>query len=345
MDIQPALLDQAAREGLITQAQGEALWRFLQARTADRPAFRATHILYYLGGLVAIGAMTLFMTLGFERFGGAGLLVIALAYAAAGVALAELAQRRGLVIPAGIAAAFVVALTPLAVYGLQVMLGWWPHGMVYREYHTRIDWRWIFMELATLAAGAVVLGRYRLPFLLMPVAVTLWYMSMDLAPFLAGGVTASWDVRKKVSLAFGALMLACALAVDWRTRRESRDFAFWLYLFGALAFWGGLTMLRAGSELAALGYLAVNLALLAAGAALARRTLAVFGGLGVACYLGHLAYGLFRDSMLFPFALTAVGLGVVGLGIAWQRHEAAIERSFRAWLPGPLADLAAARHG
>jgi hypothetical protein len=30
------------------------------------------------------------------------------------------------------------------------------------------------MELATLANGMVMLRRYRLPFLVMPIAVTLW---------------------------------------------------------------------------------------------------------------------------------------------------------------------------
>ena len=78
------------------------------------------------------------------------------------------------------------ALVPLAVYGLQNLLGWWPEGEAARDYHRHIDGRWLMMELATLAAGAVMLWRFRLPFLVMPVAVTLWYLSMDLAPLLAG---------------------------------------------------------------------------------------------------------------------------------------------------------------
>jgi hypothetical protein len=41
-------------------------------------------------------------------------------------------------------------------------------------------------------------------------------------------------------------------------------------------------------------------------------------------YLGHLSYKVFRDSMLFPLALSAIGLGVVGLGILWQKREEAI---------------------
>jgi hypothetical protein len=51
---------------------------------------------------------------------------------------------------------------------------------------------------------------------------------------------------------------------------------------------------------------------------LSRRVFAVFGGLGVAGYLGYLASHLFRDSLLFPFALTLIGLAVIGAGLWWQ---------------------------
>jgi hypothetical protein len=344
MELRRTLLAEASAKGVISVAQADALWGFLTEATRDRPAFRPAHILFYLGGLVAIAAMTLFVTLGFERFGGAGLLSIAIAYAIGGIALVGWFQRRGLAIPAGIAAAFVVALAPLAVYGLQEALGLWPSGRVYRDYHRYVDWRWIMMELATLAAAAVALWRWRLPFLLMPLAVTLWYMSMDLTPFLFGRDDPTWVLRKVVSLWFGLGVLVLAFAVDLRTRRERGDYAFWLYLFGMLAFWCGLSFMGSDSERARLGYLVINLLLVAVGALLQRRVFAVFGALGVAFYLGHLAHAIFANSMLFPFALTLIGLGVIGLGIVWQRHEQAIARRFLDWLPQPVAELVERRH-
>lgn len=338
MELNRRDLEAAAAHGLLDPAQAERLWQFMCERHRDRPGFRFTHILYYLGGLIAIGAMTLFMTLGWERFGGWALLAIALAYAGAGLALTHYFLKRGHAIPAGLCGAFVVALTPLAVYGLQAGLGWWNEGHPYRDYHLLIDWRWLFMELATLASGAVLLWRYRLPFMVMPIAVTLWYMSMDLTPFLFGNTDYAWEYRKLVSLWFGLLMLLLAFWVDIRNR-STRDYAFWLYLFGMLAFWGGLTLLDSGSELGKFLYFCINLLLIGLGAALSRRVFVVFGGLGSAGYLGHLAYSVFEDSLLFPFALTLIGLGVIYLGIVWQRHEAALGTRLRALLPGELAAL------
>ncbi len=344
MELNRGLLKDATEKGLLNERQAEELWNFLAERGKDTPSFRFTHILYYLGGLIAIGAMSLFMTLGWERFGGWGLFFIALAYAAAGLWLTEFFLNRSrLPIPAGITATFVVVLTPLAVYGLQVALGWWPEGHVYREYHTHIDWRWIFMELATLATGAVMLWRYSLPFLVMPVAVTLWYMSMDLTPFLFGEADSTWELRKLVSLWFGLLIVLLAFWVDVRSRYE-KDFAFWLYLFGVTAFWCGLSMMRSDSELSKFFYLCINLAMIIVGAILSRRVFAVFGGLGAAGYLGHLAYDVFKDSMMFPFVLTIIGLGVIYVGVIWQRHEEALSNKLRRLLPLPMRELIERRH-
>jgi hypothetical protein len=87
-----------------------------------------------------------------------------------------------------------------------------------------------------------------------------------------------------------------------------------------------------------------NLAMIAVGATLSRRVFAVFGGLGAAGYVGHLAYGVFKDSMLFPFALTVIGFGVVYLGILWQRHEATLSTRLRSLLPPALRELIGNRH-
>jgi hypothetical protein len=347
MNISPDLLVRATQRGLLHGGQADALWAFLAEQQRDRPGFRPAHILYYLGGLVAIGAMTLFMTLGWDRLGGSGLFGIASAYAlAAALGCEWLLRSKRLPLPAGIAGALAVALVPLAVYGLQRWLGWWADDVPrhYRDFHLLIDWRWLMMELATLAAAVVVLWRWRLPFGVMPLAVTLWYLSMDVVPLLLGGSPADYfsDEGKRVSTTFGLAMLAVALWVDLRTAgdpAEQRDFAFWLYLFGTLAFWGGLTSMKSDSEPGKFVYACINLLLIAGGAALSRRVFAVFGAFGLALYLGHLSYSVFRDSLLFPLALAAIGLGVMAAGVAWQRHEADLGARLRRVLPGALREL------
>jgi hypothetical protein len=343
MKMRPNDLAGAVDAGIISPEQAEQLQVYFLKCAQQQPGFQLTHILYYLGGLIAIGAMTLFMTLGWERFGGWGIFAIACCYGLLGLGLAEYFYRRKhLLIPSGIMATFVVALTPLAIYGLQVGLGLWVEGRVYRDYHALIDWRWFYMQCATLIVGVCLLGRYRLPFLVMPIAVTLWYMTMDIVPLFFSDYYPSWELRLWASLWFGLLILVIAFWVDIRSR-HSRDFAFWLYFFGTLSFWGGLSLMNSDSELSKFFYLCINLGLIFVGAVITRKVFVVFGALGCVGYLGHLAYSVFADSLLFPFVLSGIGLGIIFLGILWQKHDERISQHLRGYLPATLREWLQAR--
>ena len=221
-------MEQAVSQNIITPAQAEELWAFWQSQQHDIPHFTFIHVLYYLGGMIAIAAMTLFVTIGFMQFGSGFVAVVSAVYAAIAVGLAEYFQKKGMPIPSGICATLAVALVPLFVFTVQDMLGYWPSGTLYRDYHTWIDWRWLTMESATLLAGAAMFKRYRYPFLLMPVAFTLWYMSMDCADWLFDWLTSGseqndwptlslrYTVKSWVSVAFGLLMLLPAFKIGFR---------------------------------------------------------------------------------------------------------------------------------
>ncbi|HXH02978.1 MAG TPA: DUF2157 domain-containing protein [Candidatus Competibacteraceae bacterium] len=126
-------LDAAAHRGLLSPEQSEALWQFLLSLNRDRPGFRMTHILYYLGGMLSISALSLFVPLAWDLMGDGGLVLVSLSYMLLGVALTEWLLGRQLRIPAGLTAALVVALTPLLAYAVQRLLGLWDDGMEYRD--------------------------------------------------------------------------------------------------------------------------------------------------------------------------------------------------------------------
>jgi hypothetical protein len=346
-------LKQAAAAGLITPAQELPLWSFLQQRAPalrpgrdNGPGFTFTNVLYYLGGMLAIGAMSVFMTLGWEGFGGWGIFFLSLLYIGIAFKLAGRFEAQNLVLPMGIMAALIVALLPLATWGLQHALGFWAdklHAQNYREFHIFIDWRWTTLEFATLLGGVLMLYRYKAPFLLMPVAVTLWYMSMDLVmlllpPDVRPWSESEWLLRKWFSVCFGLVLVLVAFWVDLRSR-FTRDYSFWLYLFGLLAFWCGLTSLGSPQLAGKLVYLAINLALILVGAVLVRRTFTAFGAIGVAIVLGDLSWRLFKASWLFPIALTLIGIAIIYAGIWWSRNEVRLATRLRAALPTDLREL------
>ena len=62
----------------------------------------------------------------------------------------------------------------------------------------------------------------------------------------------------------------------------------------------------------------------------------VLGALGVAGYLGYLSWHVFKGALLFPIALTLIGLGVMALGMWWQRHAAALQARLARGVPEGL---------
>ena len=342
-------LDEAVTAGVLDAKQAAALWDFLQHQEPVSPRFKPAHILYYLGGLIAMGAMPLFMSLGWERLGGGAVVAIALVYCTLATLLTEwLLARHRLAIPAGIAATFAVVMLPVAVLGVQQLWGLWsPEGAAAWVWPVRqadIDGRLLMMQCASLLAAGVALWRYRLPFLVMPVALTLWFISMDLTRIFMGApsfvvFSHPGDV---VSVCLGVLITVLAVFVDARYSK-TQDFAFWLYLLGVLSLWVGLSSMVWDNPLHNFFYCFVNLVLIALGAALSRRVFAVVGAIGVASYLGYVSHTLFADSLLFPVALTLIGLAVVVAGVVWQRHEAAIGERLRGFLPVAVRALIAQR--
>jgi hypothetical protein len=208
--------------------------------------------------------------------------------------------------------------------------------------------RFGFTHILYYLGGMLAIGAMSL---FMPLAVTLWYMSMDIVPFLVGihgdadswFSGAAWELRKWISVAFGLIMMLIALLVDLRSR-FTKDYAFWLYLFGLLAFWGGLSSMHSGALAGKLVYLTINVALILIGAILGRRAFAVFGGLGAMLVLGDISYRFFKDSWSFPIALTLIGFAIIGIGIWWQKHEAQLSHRLRALLPRDMRELIEARH-
>ena len=124
---------------------------------------------------------------------------------------------------------------------------------------------------------------------------------------------------------FGLAVMAVAWLIDltWRERR----FGFWLHLAGAAAFWGSLTMHEGAHEWQAFPYCLINIALVFLSVYLGRRIYAIFGAIGIAIYLRHLASTIFEDSLLFSFALSAIGLLTIGLGIAFHKKQEAMAMS------------------
>lgn len=333
MKIDKKDFDWAVQQGLLSQEHSDSLWNAFLDRPGMGSKFDFAHVAYYFGAMIVISAMAWLMTLAWEMFGGGGIFIISLLY----IFFFSLAGRtlwfkEKMYVPGGLLFTIAVSMTPLMIYGLERMLGFWPQGDpgAYMNYHYWVKGSWFVMEIGTILAGLIALKFIKFPFLTAPIAFTLWYMSMDLTPLLFGKLEYSWDERAIVAICFGLLILLAAYLIDHRTRE---DYAFWLYFFGMLSFWGGLSSLDTGSELGRLFYCLINLFLMILSVILNRRVFIVFGSFGVFGYLGYLSHSLFRDSVFYPFGLTLLGILVIYLGVQYQKKRAKLEKWIMSFIP------------
>jgi hypothetical protein len=299
------------------------------------PQFDLAHLLWYAGALVVISAMGLFSTLAFSSMGGGALTTTAVVYAFLFTTAGHhLWYARNLRIPGGLLIAIAVSMAPLAVFGIQVSSGAWGQfgqpGTVH-DFYVWIHGSWVYMEVAAIVAAVIALRRYPFPFIVMIIAFALWFMSMDLTPWVFGHENFTWDERREVSVWFGLGVLIVAWFVD--RRPLGGDFAFWLHLFGMMAFWGGLSLKSSDSEIAKALYCLLNVGLVLLSVVLRRQVYAVFGTLGVAGYLGYLSHSVFKDSMLFPFALSGIGVLVIAAGLYYHKNQDAIAAWLERYLP------------
>lgn len=339
MEIDKKELLAAAAVAEIAPEKAEKLWKLLVEPSTEKPQLSIVHTLYYLGALIVLSAMSWFVGIGWELFGGIGMLSIALLYGFVFAFIGNLLWfKDGQKIPGGLFITLAVGMTPLAVYGFQRMTGWWggEDPGSYSDFYSWVRGSWFSMELATLAAALIALKYYHFPFLTFIIFFILWFISMDITPLLFGQHF-DWNSRAWVSLWFGLGILILAYFID---QRLNHDFAFWGYLFGLITFWSGLTVLDGAKEWEWALYCLINLFLIFLSIVLQRKAFIVFGSLGVFIYISSLFMRLFYDSALFPLILSLSGILIIYLGIVYQRYSVRIEKkvmsSIPAWLQSHL---------
>jgi hypothetical protein len=353
------IVDEAVARGLITAGQASAL-RDLADETRDSGSpevargFNWVTVAYGVGALLVVFACGWFLAERWLALGAGGVLAVVLAYALVAGAGARWLDRAGFPEAAGVAALIAVSLTPVAVWSLESLSGWWPAETwgqpYYPAYRAAEASRWLVAELATILAGLVVLRMRRYTAVVFGIGVALFGLVIH-AP-LATGIAFS-PIMERWSMLTGALVLcAIADAVDRRTDRTRDDFAFPLWTVGLVAisasilsFWSTAGVLHHVVPLIALGAIALSLTM-------RRRTHLVFGILWLFMYLFWLSADVFRATSFFPLVLAALGGLLLAATVWMQRHFPALSRRLgaaerrrgglpgAAWIPWAFAGLA-----
>ena len=326
----------AADEGVLPRTEAERLVEWGRARRVEaeprvlketQKGLNAVTVAYYFGAMLMISACAWFLGDKWDVLGSRGVFATVLVYMAVALGVGLWLRARGYLVGGGLLVTVAVCLVPLLTYTIEDMLGVWPGERpgAYKEFYPWVHGSWIVMELATIGAAALALRFVPFGFLTAPMAFSFWFFSMDVAEWAFGRGELTRSERCWISVAVGLLTMLVGYGLEMTRRADddtpySEDFAFWCYLFGLMAFWGGFTAMESGSEVGRILYALLNVGLILVGVWLRRATFLVFGVLGVHIYLGHLAYEVFKESVLFPFALAVLGLSVILVTVFAQRY-------------------------
>ena len=349
-------LQKAVKDGIITPQIFSKLIEyliFIKADTTDsqsieqkstmnvttaQPKFTIENFLYYFGGFIIISTMGWYLGIMWGAFHHGGLFIHSLIYFALFVWVGNILWKKDKRTPGGLLYVCAVSVVPLAVWAFEGLIGVMPKDISkYNDFHIWIRSGWIFMELATIAVGFIFLKFRKFPLLTLPICYSMWYLSMDIVPFLIGQSTSpTWGMRNFATFIFAFIMLAFAMKWDYK-RGTNEDYSHWLYIFGAIMLWGVIISIIAQfkwtndfvyflTSIFNLGYMLI-------GIILRRRVFIIFGAMGFWAYLGYIIHKIIAANVFFtllsPIILVIFGLLIIFSGIFYSKNCKKIENSIR----------------
>ncbi len=304
-------------------------------------ASRAATVTYYVGGLLVIGSMSVFLGQAWAAAGDeVGLALLSL-YAVAFLGMAQFFRKRAAQLPAGFMATAAVALAPAIVFAFSKVTGL-GEGTQYGNYEDFYVWvssQWFAMELITIAVGIAVLKWIDFTLILAVLGTSLYFAAMDMAEVVFGNEVTDGQ-RAGTAVLLGVVGVAIGLRYDYLGRRRH---GFWPHLFGLLSIvWGFEWLVFGAAEEDGVAWILTGVfgtTLLAVGTFLARRTYLVVGAVGVFTTMMWLSFTVFEDTLLLPPAIAVVGMSVIFLGIRIQRRTGEIRRGMLERAPAWLQRL------
>ena len=227
-------VDRAVAEGVIGSSDATNLLAWARERATANPsaAHAPAHlpveqmrglnlvtVAYYCGALLIIGACAWFLGDKWDALGAQGVLATALIYAIVLASVGVLLLRAGFRVAGGLLITVAVCVTPIVVYAVEDLVGLWPgtnYGsttMTYATHQYRLSSCYLVMELATIVVAAIALWFVRFGFLTAPLAVTFWFLSMDVVS-LVSDLHMDLNARARITVAVGVLMMVIGVGLD-----------------------------------------------------------------------------------------------------------------------------------
>ena len=148
-------LNQAVEKNIFTREQVEQFIELIDA--APDNATPLQKILYYGGSLIIISALTWLLGASWASFGSEGLVLISgtyfVVFLLAGFVIFH---KKSLKLLGSLLLCVAIAVTPLLVFSVLVLTGYWTDEYDYSDFYIWVRGKWIVMELITIAVALII---------------------------------------------------------------------------------------------------------------------------------------------------------------------------------------------
>ena len=327
-------LDLAVKNNIITQEQKENFVTFIKGQNSISNPLQK--FLFYAGSLIIISGMTWLLETCWSDMEYSALLIISSIYfvvfTLAGIIVIN---KLKIELAGNLLFCIAIAVVPMVVYSILNLFGVWK-GDKYGDFYIWIRGKWIVLELSTIVVALLFLIKVKFHFIIFLISFCLWYLSMDIVPIIYKENWIGWIERANISKIFGILMIALGYILHLN---KKRDYAFWLYLFGLFTLTFGFSFFYNASSKGFILLLIIHIVMCFISLLLEEPVFMVFGVIGIGEFLSRISYELFKDSKLFPFALTLIGLLIIASGIMYQKKRHSIENVMNKLIPEGIKKL------
>ena len=331
--------DKQLREAVINEIfSDEQVIKFKEfVNKNDDQTTKFQKVLYYGGGLLIISAMTWLMGTSWSNFGAVGMtLVSAIYFIVFFIGGFYIFFKKRLEIAGGLLFSVSIAVIPLLVFSILRAFEFWPEGWEYDDYYVWVRGKWIILEISVILVALPILLKTKFPFIVFLIAGSLWFFSMDIVPIIYEKTNITWTERAIVSNIFGLFMIGIGYFMDIKFKK---DYAFWMYLFGLITLSSGLSVFYNDNVLSFTLLGAINVLLILFSIFINRNVFLIFGTIGLTQFLSRLSWVFFKGSVIFPFALTIIGILLILLGIYFQKNKNNIQEKTIKRLPLFILEL------
>jgi len=313
-------LNEAVKNEIFSSEQIDQFREFI--KNSNSQVSKIHKVLYYGGGLLIILAMTWLMATSWSIFGATGLAVVSALYFILFLLAGYFVYfKKKMELAGGILFSVSILITPLFLFSLLQIFEFWPE---------RIS---LLLEISVILVALPILFKTRFPFIVFLIVGALWAFSMDIVLITFEIEYLTWA---NLSIIFGLCMIGIGYFSDFKFKK---DYAFWMYLFGLITLLFGLSVFYMAEIYKFVLPGIISLLLILFSLFINRTVFLVFGTIGLTEFLCLLSWRFFEGSLLFPFAVTIIGILLIIFGILVQKNRKNIEEKFIKKLPLFLLNL------